>query len=145
MKKFKFLVGAVALFAIVVVNVWNAMTTFSGSYLNITDVEAMANPEGRGGSGTGGEWVPGKVEDSRYFTMFGSQVGFSYTLSGNSYIHTCYVTWKCEPRTAMFECNGGETRRYSYRETFWSWGGEEGPIEGDVPATNKWDGYGLPY
>ena len=46
MKKFKFLVGAVALFAIVVVNVWNAMTTVRGSDLSLADVEALANPEG---------------------------------------------------------------------------------------------------
>ena len=42
MKKFKFLVGAVALFALVVANVWNAATTFSGSDLEITNVESIA-------------------------------------------------------------------------------------------------------
>ena len=46
MKKFKLIVGAVALFALVVANVWNAATTLTGSDLNIADVEAMANPEG---------------------------------------------------------------------------------------------------
>jgi len=145
MKKLKFLVGAVALFAVVAVNVWNAATTFSGSDLNITDVEAMANPEGRGGSGIGGEWVAGDVEDARYFTMSGSQVGYSYTYSGNSYIKTCYQPWECEPRTDKFQCNPGETRRYPHRVTVWSWGVDKGPIEGDVPGTNKWDGYVLPY
>ncbi len=46
MKKLKILVGAVALFALVVVNVWNATTVFRGTDLDIADVEAMANPEG---------------------------------------------------------------------------------------------------
>ncbi len=45
MKKLKFLVGAVVLFAIVVVNVWNAATTLRGSELSVADVEAIANPE----------------------------------------------------------------------------------------------------
>lgn len=56
MKKLKFLVGAVALFAVVAVNVWNAATTLRGSELSVTDVEAMANPEGRGGTNTGMFW-----------------------------------------------------------------------------------------
>lgn len=42
MKKLKFLVGAVALFAIVVVNVWNAATVVKASGLDVADVEAMA-------------------------------------------------------------------------------------------------------
>ena len=46
MKKLKFLVGAVALFALAVVNVWNAATTLRGSDLSLADVEAMATPEG---------------------------------------------------------------------------------------------------
>ncbi len=46
MKKLKFLVGAVALFALVAVNVWNAATTLRGSDLDVEDVEAMAvDPE----------------------------------------------------------------------------------------------------
>lgn len=45
MKKFKFLVGAVALFAIVVVNVWNAATVAKRAELNAADIEAIANPE----------------------------------------------------------------------------------------------------
>ena len=44
MKKLKFLVGAVALFALVAVNVWNAATTLRGSDLSLADVEAMADP-----------------------------------------------------------------------------------------------------
>jgi hypothetical protein len=46
MKRLKFLVGAVALFAVVAVNVWDATTTLTGSELRVADVEAMANPEG---------------------------------------------------------------------------------------------------
>ena len=42
MKKFKFLVVAVALFAVVAVNVWNAATSLKSSALNIEDVEAIA-------------------------------------------------------------------------------------------------------
>ena len=41
MKKLKFLVGAVALFALVVANVWNAATTLGASELDITNVESM--------------------------------------------------------------------------------------------------------
>ena len=47
MKRLKLLVGAVALFAIVVANVWNAATTLTGSELRVANVEAMANPEGQ--------------------------------------------------------------------------------------------------
>ena len=42
MKKFKFLVGAVALFALVVANVWNAATTLNTSELDISNVESIA-------------------------------------------------------------------------------------------------------
>ena len=45
MKNFKIYVGAVALFALVAVNVWNAATTLKGSELRVDDVEAMANTE----------------------------------------------------------------------------------------------------
>ncbi len=55
MKKLKFLVGAVVLFALAVVNVWNAATTLRGSELSIADVEALAGPES-GGDGTLLEW-----------------------------------------------------------------------------------------
>ena len=43
MKKLKFLVGAVALFAVVAVNVWNATTVTNASALNIGDVENVAD------------------------------------------------------------------------------------------------------
>ena len=45
MKKFKFLVGAVALFALVVANVWNAATTLQETELSLADVEALAQME----------------------------------------------------------------------------------------------------
>lgn len=45
MKKLKFLVGAVALFALVAVNVWNAATVVGASELGIADVEATAQME----------------------------------------------------------------------------------------------------
>ena len=44
MKKLKYIVGAVALFAVASANVWNAATTLRGSELSIADVEAMADP-----------------------------------------------------------------------------------------------------
>lgn len=42
MKKFKLIIGAVALFALVVANVWNAATVKTASALNMEDVEAIA-------------------------------------------------------------------------------------------------------
>ena len=42
MKKFKLIVGAMALFALVVANVWNAATTFQETELKVTDVENIA-------------------------------------------------------------------------------------------------------
>ncbi len=50
MKKIKFLVGAVTLFALVVVNVWNAATVKKATALDVEDVEAMAQ-ESEGQSG----------------------------------------------------------------------------------------------
>ena len=64
MKKFKLIVGAVALFALVVANVWNAATTLRSSDLNIADVEAMANPEGMEGHKVRGK----EVRKSCYLT-----------------------------------------------------------------------------
>lgn len=45
MKRLKYIIGAIALLALVVVNVWNAATTLRGSELGIADVEAMAQIE----------------------------------------------------------------------------------------------------
>ena len=42
MKKLKFLVGAVALFALVVVNVWNATTVLKKSTLDVSEVEVFS-------------------------------------------------------------------------------------------------------
>lgn len=42
MKKLKYIFGAVALFALVVANVWNAATVVNASGLDVADVEAMA-------------------------------------------------------------------------------------------------------
>jgi hypothetical protein len=146
MKKFKFLVGAVALFAIVVVNVWNAATTLRGSDLSVADVEAMANPEGMGGSGSsiGGEWKQGKMEDQRYFTMSGSRVDFHTAYTCGSYITTFYLNWDCVSRSAVFQCTPPETRKYPMRATYWA--GDSGfALEGNSPGISGWDGYVLPY
>ena len=148
MKKLKFLVGAVALFAVVAVNVWNAATVFQGTELGIADVEAMANPEGLGGSGSskGGEWMTADIDGWKYFSMSGSEVDYWYTISGNSYIITYYQNWDCAPRSALFQCTPPATRRYEKRETRWSWDDNRTrPIEGDFPGTNNWNGYILPY
>ncbi|MBR4350381.1 MAG: hypothetical protein IKP99_06625 [Bacteroidales bacterium] len=51
MKKFKLIVGAVALCALVVANVWNAATTLKVSGLIIEEVEALAQMEEE-------EWQP---------------------------------------------------------------------------------------
>ena len=45
MKKLKFLVGAVALFAVVAVNVWNAATTMQTNELDVEDVEFISEAE----------------------------------------------------------------------------------------------------
>ncbi len=148
MKKLKILVGAVALFAVVVVNVWNAATTLRGSDLSLADVEAMANPEGMVGTGfsKGGEWITAGIDGLKYFSMSGYQVDYEYTCSGNSYIVTYYQNWDCAPRSALFQCNAGETRRYEMRATVWSGDNINSvPPEGNSPHNNNWNGYILPY
>jgi hypothetical protein len=54
MKKFKLLVGAMALFALAVVNVWNAATSLNVSELDIYNVESIV-AEGDVNSGTSPE------------------------------------------------------------------------------------------
>ena len=67
MKKFKLFVGAMALFAIVAVNVWNATTSLRGSELSVADVEAIANPEGIDGTDAKRtHWVRDDVPVTRY-------------------------------------------------------------------------------
>lgn len=56
MKRFKFLVGAVALFAVVAANVWNAAITLQETELSLVDVEALAGAEGGVVSNTGMFW-----------------------------------------------------------------------------------------
>lgn len=46
MKNFKIYIGAVALFALVAVNVWNATTIFSASELTIDEIEACGGDNG---------------------------------------------------------------------------------------------------
>ena len=148
MKKLKFLVGAVALFALVVVNVWNAATTLNGHELVVADVEAMANPEGQGGSGSstiGGIWEPGAQEDKRYFSMSGTQLDPSCAYSGDSYIVTYYQVWECASRSDIFDCRPPQTIRYETRYTYWSWNGGYAEREGNLPTQHKWDNYVLPY
>ena len=55
MKKFKILVGAVALFALVAANVWNAATVFGSTELDIPNIERMAEGESQGINATNGE------------------------------------------------------------------------------------------
>ncbi|MBO7568704.1 MAG: hypothetical protein J6T60_16580 [Bacteroidales bacterium] len=94
MKRLKFLVGAVALFALVVANVWNAATTFSGSELGIADVEAtVAEAEPGGGMLTGTRWQYNGGE-SAPFEETVSVVGY------RKYVTKYYCRrYKCIPAT----------------------------------------------
>ena len=98
MKKLKILVGAVALFAFVVVNVWNAGTSLKSSELALANVEAMANPEGL-------DDVQGRKDEfERYQCPVTKTVTFNaygrYQLPDGSYIEG--------------RANSTETRSYTY-------------------------------
>ena len=143
MKKFKFLVGAVALFALVVANVWNAATTLRGSELSVADVEAMANPEGIGSDSPSFKprWFTCDIRHE-WFTMSGQ--GIDYAAQVENRIITFYRVWDCvRTSNGNNECVAGDHREYPMRIT--EWGGVQGPEEGNTPYSNNWDGYVLPY
>ena len=102
MKKFKLLVGAVALFAVVVVNVWNAATSLRGSELSVADVEAMANPEGIDGTDARKtHWVREHTATKRYNIITGKEDGEFYT-------------WYCVKGGVCEKCKKGEHETLPY-------------------------------
>ena len=111
MKDFKIYVGAVALFALVVVNVWNAATTLQETELSVADVEAMANPEGQGGSGA----IPGKMWVSTATkTLPGVECNSHADGSREEIKHTVYE-WYCDLR----ESGSSNCKWRSSEETVW--------------------------
>ncbi|MBR2199825.1 MAG: hypothetical protein IKP73_00065 [Bacteroidales bacterium] len=93
MKKFKLIVGAVALFALVVANVWNAATVAKATALNIEDLEALAQYE-PSGEKTGMAYVyAGMAHDPFRVETSGA---WQYRQSEAKYFITYY---DCEPRT----------------------------------------------
>ncbi len=150
MKKLKILVGAVALFALVVVNVWNAATVKSTSELDISNVESIAaegDVYGGSGSYSGAiitKWIIGNLEDSRFFSMSGTELSHPPS-SQESYIWTYYQCWDCAKRTEGTDdhCTAGVTRRYPSRVIVTA--GNSGPYEGNTPYSHDYDGYGFPY
>ena len=110
MKKFKFLVGAVALFALVVANVWNAATLKTASTLNVEDIE---NVEAMGQEPEYGFTI--NNNGSVYVWINGHK--YSKTYKFDTYSASIKCTWKrkvsgkvWERKTETFDidkCVGG--------------------------------------
>ncbi len=103
MKKLKFLVGAVALFAVVAVNVWNAATTLRGSELSIADVEStVAEAEPGGQALTNKVWVYLGCD-------WGGQKSYS-TPDGGKVLSTVYINrYRCQiKQNGTAKCTVGE-------------------------------------
>ncbi len=94
MKKFKLLVGAVALFALVAVNVWNAATTLKASALSIEDVEAMAQIEEGGYYNDPDTYRGAWIEQYAYY-------------DSNKFLYIHYE--ECKAYGCICECNLGNT------------------------------------
>lgn len=73
MKKFKLIVGVVALFALVVANVWNAATVQNVTSLEVINVENVAD---------GVEWSLGNLNEKGIWKQMYTNVVGVYTPSG---------------------------------------------------------------
>lgn len=94
MKKFKLIVGAVALLALVVANVWNAATTLKVSGLTIEEVEALAQMEEGGYYNDPDNYDGAWIEYAAYYDPY-------------KFLYIHYE--ECQPLGRICQCNISNT------------------------------------